>query len=834
MKKIQKKCIVLIILLTMILSYNASAENWSSYKKDSNRSGFTSEEGPTTSNILWLYSTTGWFSSSPSIYSNNVYIGVQNSKKIISLNKYGKKNWEFGATGEIRSTPTIDNGKLVSTCRDGKIYCLDTQSGEKIWSYTSGGWSDTSPLISNNIVYVVSYDSSYTGILYSLYLQNGTKKWTYPGISIISSPALSNNNIYVSSDDGKLLCINSDDGVLIWEKEIDPLGIGGTAAIKENLLYVMFSGFMEQPQLFCLDINNNGEIKWSYDVSIDTATSPSVDNNYVYFVDYADPYGKIICLDRINKNFIWEFETDDIILSTPAITNNYIYFGSNDNYVYCLSKTDGSIIWKYDTGYDVVSSPVISNNKLYIASKQGSTLYCFAENSAPEIPNKPNGVTSGEANVQYSYETNVVQDPDGNIVSYMFNWGDGTTSNWLSEPMASHSWSLSGTFNIKVKSKDEFGLESQWSDSLSVVIEGLQPYTPKLDIDAVSLIDEGKSFEVAVNSNEIPIEGANVEFDGSNYFTNQEGIAIISAPEVDQDADYQIIATKMGYESDSKTIQVKNVVEYTEGWIYGTIYDEQGNIISGAKICAVLTNSESKCVFSDNKGNYLLKLPVGFYEIKVVKDDYQISTKSNIQIQENMANGKNFALSKISDVSVQSDKEFVENEIRKKVEENKISAEIQISKQNDVLYFTDADININIENDEKEIKCTVSAPDGTSSTILVFKLAEDSLQDIKNLEIIYDDIKLEEITDVESFFNLDESINPGWIQLFTKTDSYIFLRVPHFSTHTIKISSIENAIRLLTSPMAFLLYVVIILLGSFVFIGPVVSIAIRNKLRRDR
>ena len=114
------------------------------------------------------------------------------------------------------------------------------------------------------------------------------------------------------------------------------------------------------------------------------------------------------------------------------------------------------------------------------------------------------------------------------------------------------------------------------------------------------------------------------------------------------------------------------------------------------------------------------------------------------------------------------------------------------------------------------------------------KLAEDSLQDIKNLEIIYDDIKLEEITDVESFFNLDESINPGWIQLFTKTDSYIFLRVPHFSTHTIKISSIENAIRLLTSPMAFLLYVVIILLGSFVFIGPVVSIAIRNKLRRDR
>jgi len=58
----------------------------------------------------------------------------------------------------------------------------------------------------------------------------------------------------------------------------------------------------------------------------------------------------------------------------------------------------------------------------------------------------------------------------------MFDWGDSTDSGWLgsydsdSECAASYTWTSQGDFEIKVKAKDIHGLESEWSDPLSVTI----------------------------------------------------------------------------------------------------------------------------------------------------------------------------------------------------------------------------------------------------------------------------------------------------------------------------------------------------------------------------
>ena len=66
----------------------------------------------------------------------------------------------------------------------------------------------------------------------------------------------------------------------------------------------------------------------------------------------------------------------------------------------------------------------------------------------------------------------------------IISWGDGTESDWL-EPYgnkvsrtAAHSWTKSGTYDVKVKAKDDpdgdgdlsDGLESVWSDTLTVYV----------------------------------------------------------------------------------------------------------------------------------------------------------------------------------------------------------------------------------------------------------------------------------------------------------------------------------------------------------------------------
>ena len=90
-------------------------------------------------------------------------------------------------------------------------------------------------------------------------------------------------------------------------------------------------------------------------------------------------------------------------------------------------------------------------------------------------PEKPSGPSTGSEGTKYTYSTSTI-DPQGDKVYYWFNWGDGSNSGWIG-PIdsgdaieASHTWTSSRFFEIKVKAKDIQGHKSVWSDSLEVKI----------------------------------------------------------------------------------------------------------------------------------------------------------------------------------------------------------------------------------------------------------------------------------------------------------------------------------------------------------------------------
>jgi hypothetical protein len=106
----------------------------------------------------------------------------------------------------------------------------------------------------------------------------------------------------------------------------------------------------------------------------------------------------------------------------------------------------------------------------------GDPSLAIAEESLP--PNKPaapSGPTSGDAGTSYTYSATTT-DPDGDEVSYLFDWGDGKFSGWVgpypsgNAGTASHKWSSGGTYQIKVKAKDDHGVQSEWSDPLPVTM----------------------------------------------------------------------------------------------------------------------------------------------------------------------------------------------------------------------------------------------------------------------------------------------------------------------------------------------------------------------------
>jgi hypothetical protein len=103
--------------------------------------------------------------------------------------------------------------------------------------------------------------------------------------------------------------------------------------------------------------------------------------------------------------------------------------------------------------------------------------FCFQikgyRNNPPHQPMKPEGPTEGQYDKDHAYKT-ITTDDEADEIYYQWDWGDGQKSDWLG-PYGSgvtcsavHSWHLQGSYLIKVKSRDTWGFESDWSEELTI------------------------------------------------------------------------------------------------------------------------------------------------------------------------------------------------------------------------------------------------------------------------------------------------------------------------------------------------------------------------------
>ncbi len=172
--------------------------------------------------------------------------------------------------------------------------------------------------------------------------------------------------------------------------------------------------------------------------------------------------------------------------------NETIYFTD------ASTDIDGIIVswfWDFDDGYSSsLQNPTHQypdegsyNVTLTVTDDDGAN-DTYTENIVVlTLPNNPpynptiDGPTRGKAGVEYTYCVINATDPDGDDLWANFSWGDGTYSGWIGpnasgeDICATHTW-WRGNYEIKAKLKDEWGLESPWSDPLPITIPRNKPF----------------------------------------------------------------------------------------------------------------------------------------------------------------------------------------------------------------------------------------------------------------------------------------------------------------------------------------------------------------------
>ncbi len=186
--------------------------------------------------LIWQFpqssdAKTQYFAA-PAVSEDQIIAGSYNNTLIAIDKKNGTQEWTFAhAKDRYIASPLVMGERVFAPNTDKYLYALNT-SGDLLWSFRTEGPNWTKPVSDEQFVYLASMDH----FLYALNLEYastalavdsaGSKTlvekpvWSVDlGTAIVADPVLADGKILVATIDGRLLCVDTASGKILWTFE---------------------------------------------------------------------------------------------------------------------------------------------------------------------------------------------------------------------------------------------------------------------------------------------------------------------------------------------------------------------------------------------------------------------------------------------------------------------------------------------------------------------------------------------------------------------------------------------------------------------------------------
>lgn len=265
--------------------------------------------------------------------------------KLSDAKKFPEKNaallWRFKAERTILGAVAVHQDRLYFCSRDQHVYCLNLD-GELQNKWNAGSPMATSPAVTDDYVYVVTN----SGMLYAVNRSTLTPLWeTRVGAkpTFVSSPTVARGQIFVGTQfDGFCSVGKADTQQLapLWPTAL--AGQGGNPA--------------NEP------LPPTGAFQWQYptdqegesEAAVVAAPIAAADHQIVVSVADEETPG-LVCLPynatKETPDPIWKFTTRHPVTTSPAISGDYVLavdgeIGKSGRSLYCIDRTTGKPKWK--------------------------------------------------------------------------------------------------------------------------------------------------------------------------------------------------------------------------------------------------------------------------------------------------------------------------------------------------------------------------------------------------------------------------------------------------------------------------------------------------------
>jgi len=142
------------------------------------------------------------------------------------------KDIEIGGDGQVAGGAVIDGNLIFAGTRDGSLICADAEAGDIVWSSDEAeDQTFSTPAVTEETVVYSSDD----GFVYAVGRQEGNLIWKFDTLGSPSSPVVAMDKVVVSAD-GVLYLLSLADGRKLWSKEVSdeitsPAMVGGMVVV---------------------------------------------------------------------------------------------------------------------------------------------------------------------------------------------------------------------------------------------------------------------------------------------------------------------------------------------------------------------------------------------------------------------------------------------------------------------------------------------------------------------------------------------------------------------------------------------------------------------------
>jgi outer membrane protein assembly factor BamB len=281
-----------------------------------------------------------------------------------------------------QATPGIDalNNRVYSGSTRGKLVALDL-SGHPVYSVDAGAGIEAQPVADPARAEV--YVANVRGGVLALNGVDGGVRWKAEAGASISQPGLlSNDALYVVTDEDSVIAFSRSDGSVLWRYRREPhegFVIAGHAGLT-NANGKLLTGFGDGT-VVALDASD-GRVIWETDTSVDLVdvestqrfvdvdTTPAVAGDLVYVASFS---GGLYALELANGT-VHAHEGDLRGITGVTATPDALIVSSAEAGVVCLELPQLTVRWRHRVDRGAAGKTEVRDDNVYFAESLGALL----------------------------------------------------------------------------------------------------------------------------------------------------------------------------------------------------------------------------------------------------------------------------------------------------------------------------------------------------------------------------------------------------------------------------------------------------------------------------